>query len=102
MEILQQLDGSTVAILAVAGLCLLCLILPILMSGLHFVGMILDLITGVIGAILQLLAGGPAQWCGCLVAIFGCGLVAAVVWLVVTGLSSCDTAHTNFCALFGR
>lgn len=102
MEFLQNIDGSTAAIIGVAGLCLLCLVLPILMSGLHFVGMILDLVTGVIGAIIQILVGGPASWCGCLVAIAGCGLVVAVGWLIATGLSGCATNPTNFCTLFGR
>ncbi len=101
MEILQHIDGNT-AILLGAGLCVLCLVLPILMSGLHFIGMILDLLTNVVGAVLNILAGGPASWCGCLLVIGGCGMVVAVVWLIATGLSNCATYPTNFCALFGR
>lgn len=101
MEILQNVDGGT-ALLVVAGLCVLCLVLPILMSGLHFVGIFIDLISNVVGAIMGILAGGPASWCGCLVVIGGCGLVIAAVWLISTGLSTCATYQTNFCALFGR
>lgn len=101
MEILQNIDGGT-AVLIVAGLCVLCLVLPILMSGLHFVGMIVDLLGNIVGAVLGIIAGGPAQWCGCLLAIGGCALVGVFAWLITTGLSSCATYHTNFCALFGR
>ncbi len=103
MEFLQHLniDGGTAILLAV-GLCVLCLVLPLLMTGVHFITAIIGIFSHLIGGVMQVIAGGPAQWCGCLVLIGGCGLVAFAVWLVATGLSTCATYPTNFCALFGR
>jgi hypothetical protein len=101
MEFLQHIDGG-MALLVAVGLCALCLVLPILLSGLHFVGLFIDLLGNVVGAIVGIISGGPASWCGCLAVIGGCGLVIAVVWLISTGLSTCATYPTNFCALFGR
>ncbi len=101
MEFLQGINGGTAA-LVVVGLCVLCFALPILLSGLSVIGSILGIVADVIGTLFGFLSGGPAQWCGCLVAIGACGFVIMVVALVGAGLSSCPTNPTNFCALFGR
>ncbi len=103
MDILQQLNlnGGT-ATLLVIGLCVLCVVGPVLLSGLHFVAAIVGAIGHLITVALHVISGGPQAWCGCIVLIGGCGIVAFVIWLFATGLSSCATNPTNFCALFGR
>ncbi len=103
MDILQQLNisGETATLLAI-GLCVLCIVGPLLLSGLHIIAAIVGAITHLIAVVLHVIGGGPQAWCGCLVLIGGCGFVAFVVWLIATGLSSCSTNPTNFCALFGR
>jgi hypothetical protein len=104
MDILQQLNinGGTAALLAV-GLCVLCIVGPLLLSGLHFVAAIVDAIGQLITMALQVVSGGPQAWCGCLVVIGGCGFIAFVIWLLSMGLSTCGTdAAMQFCSLFGR
>ncbi len=103
MDFLQNLHigGGTAAILLI-GLCILCTVGPVLLSGLHFVGAILAGFGHLVTMVLHVVSGGPQTWCGCLVLIGGCGFVALMVWLVGTALSSCGTNPTNFCALLGR
>lgn len=101
MEFLQNVNGGT-ALLLVAGLCVLCLVLPVLFSGLSVIGSIIGLFADVFGTILGVLNGGPASWCGCLVVIGGCGFLVLIIAVVSSALSSCPTNPTNFCLLFGR
>jgi hypothetical protein len=101
MEFLQNINGGT-ALLAVAGLCVLCIVLPILFSGLSIIGTIIGTFADIVGALFGILNGGPASWCGCLAAIGGCGFLVLIIAVVASGLSSCSTNPTNFCALFGR
>ena len=103
MNVLQQLNiAPGTALLLVVGLCVLCLVLPLLLSGIHVITAIVSLFTHLIASVTHVISGGPVAWCGCLVAIGGCGLVAFATWLVVTGLANCSVYHTNFCSLFGR
>ncbi len=103
MTVLQQLNlNPTTAVLLVVGLCALCLVMPVLLSGLHVITAIVTAFTHLIGGAFHLISGGPGVWCGCLVTIGGCGFIVLVVWLIANGLSSCSTNPTNFCALFGR
>jgi membrane-bound ClpP family serine protease len=99
-QLLQHIDPGTAALVLV-GLCVLCLVLPMLMTGLHFVAAIVDGIGHVVTLALHVISGGPLQWCGCLLAIGGCGLLAGTVWLIGSGLANCASYQTNFCALFG-
>lgn len=101
MELLQNVNGGT-ALLLVAGLCVLCLVLPFLFSGLSIIGSVIGIFADILGALFGVLNGGPASWCGCLVAIGGCGFLVLVIAVITSGLSSCPTNPTNFCALFGR
>lgn len=101
MDFLQQINPGTAALVLV-GLCALCLVLPIIFTGLHFVSVIVDGFGHILSLILHVVSGGPVQWCGCLVAIGGCGLIGLTVWLIASGLSNCGTLQTNFCALLGR
>ncbi len=101
MELLQNLDGGTLTLI-VGGLCLLCLVLPVLLSGLSIIGAILGTLADILGALLGVLGGGPASWCGCLVVIGACGFVVLLVALIGAGLAGCDANPTNLCVLFGR
>ena len=101
MEFLQNVNGGTLALVAV-GLCVLCFVLPILLSGLSIIGAILGTLADILGALFGVLSGGPASWCGCLVVIGACGFIALLVALVGAGLSGCDANPTNLCVLFGR
>lgn len=101
MELLQNIDGGTLALLAV-GLCVLCLVLPILLSGLSILGSIIGLIADLAGTLIGLVSSGPSGWCGCLVVLGGCGFLVLAVALIGAGLSGCDANPTNLCVLFGR
>ena len=100
MQFLQNINGGT-AVLVAVGLCALCLILPFLLTGLHFITAIIGLFTHFLSGIGHIVSGGPVAWCGCLVAIGGCGFIALAVWLITTGVSNCATMlhPTNFCTL---
>jgi hypothetical protein len=100
IDLSQFLAGNT-PVLLIIGLCVLCLVLPLLLSGLHFISVIIDAITQAISFVIHL-NSSPEGCCGCLVAVGACGLVAGVVWLLTAGLANCATYPTNFCALFGR
>jgi hypothetical protein len=101
MEFLQNIDGGT-ASLVLVGLCALCLIGVVLFFGAQILGAVVGTFGDIFGFALELISGGPLQWCGCLLAIGGCAVVGIIVWLVAGALSSCGTQPTNFCALFGR
>ncbi len=102
MDILQQLHLSPAAAgIIIVALCALCLILPILTSGIHFITSIVSAFTGLIGSALHVVSGGPVAWCGCLVAIGACGFIAMVVWFLANAPSSCAAHPTNFCSLLG-
>lgn len=101
MEFLQNIDGGTLALLAI-GLCALCLVLPILLSGLSIIGSIIGVIADLIGTVIGLIGSGPQGWCGCLVVLGGCGFLLLVVAFLGAGLSGCDANPTNLCVIFGR
>lgn len=100
-NVLQQLNGNTAVLLAV-GLCALCLVGVLLAFGLQLITGIVAAITHLAALIGHFISGGPAVWCGCLVAIGGCGVLVLLVWLITSSLATCSTNPTNFCALFGR
>ncbi len=101
MNVLQQLNGNTLALLAV-GLCGLCVVGLFLAFGVHIIAGIVAAFTHIATLIGHFISGGPGVWCGCLVAIGGCGLLMLLVWLITSSLATCSTSPTNFCALFGR
>ena len=102
MNILQQLNISpgTAALIA-AGLCVLCLVLPVVLSGLNVITTIVTTFTHLISSGLHVVSGGPVAWCGCLMAIAGCGLIVMVVWFLANAPASCAAHPTNFCGLLG-
>ena len=100
MDFLQHINPTTAILLGV-GLCALCLVLPLLLSGLHVITAILSLFTHAIGALTHLVSGGPVAWCGCLVAIGVFGFVVMMVWLLSNAPASCAVHPTNFCGLLG-
>ena len=62
MDILQQLNlnGGTAALLAV-GLCVLCIVAPLLLSGLHIIAGIVGAIGHLITVVLHVIGGGPQR-----------------------------------------
>lgn len=101
MDVLQNLNGGSLSLILV-GLCALCLVGFVLIFGVHIIGAALEAVGHGLAIILHILSGGPTQWCGCLLAIGGCGVVALVIYVAATALAACGTNPTNFCALFGR
>lgn len=74
---------------------MLALLLPLLAGIFDVLGEVLELI-------IDVLTGGPASWCGCIILIvllIGCLAFAGVVGWVY---STCGTTNAvNFCVWFG-
>jgi hypothetical protein len=99
-----ELDGG---MLVVVACVLLCGMAVVLVLGLHFFGIIFDILGVVFGLFtgglelgMGLVAGGPIAWCGCIVLIVVllgcCGLVFTASGI----LNSCGTPdQVNFCRL---
>ena len=102
IQVIQQLNIQPgTAALVGAGLCVLCLVLPLLTTGVHFITTIVSAVTHLITSAVHVISGGPVAWCGCLVAIGACGVIAMVVWFLANAPSSCAVHATNFCNLLG-
>ena len=103
MQIDQLLQGANIYVLlgvCCAGLCVIGLVLAI-------VAPLLDIVTGVLGMVLDLASTlfsvGPIPGCCCAVVLALPAGVLAMGALVTSILSTCGTAQaTNFCSLFGR
>ncbi len=101
-EFLQSLDPNNPLILA--GACaLLCVAGLALTLGLQALSGVLEILSSLAGMLMEMLAGGPVAWCGCLALlalIVGGGVVA---FLLVQGLTACGTPEAiNFCSIIGR
>ncbi|MFW5772655.1 MAG: hypothetical protein ACOCZH_04955 [Phototrophicaceae bacterium] len=87
-------------ILLVCGL--LCCGGFILSVVLTFVGGAFEVVFGLLGAIGDVLSGGPSAWCGCLVVVFGCLLCSGASIAVISLLQTCNTPdRVNLCRFFG-
>lgn len=93
-------DANNVTLLLFcAGLCVVAVVL---MTALQFIGGILGFVFGLLGPLLEILAGGPLAWLGCFFMLIACGACGLVSWAIVSGLQSCGTDQAiNLCRLFG-
>ncbi len=81
-------------LVCVAGLGL-ALILPLASAVLTIVGGLLDFV-------MDLVAGGPTTWCGCLLALVVIGGCCGIAALISYVLSTCGTPQAvNFCVWLG-
>lgn len=101
-EFLQSLDPGNPLVLA--GACaLLCVAGLALTLGMQAISGLLEALASLAGMLMELLAGGPVAWCGCLALlalVIGGGIV---LLLLVQGLAACGTPEAiNFCELLGR
>ncbi len=99
-DFLKQIDPG-MALLAAVGLCALCLVLPLLVTGINFITGIVGIVTHLLGTLTHVVSGGPVVWCGCLVAIGVIGFIVMMVWLLASAPASCAAHPTNFCSLLG-
>ncbi len=99
-DFLQHIDPGTAALVGV-GLCALCLVLPVIFTGLNFITGLITIFTHALGTLTHIVSGGPLAWCGCLVAIGGCGFIVMMAWLLASAPASCAAHPTNFCSLLG-
>jgi len=101
-EFLQSLDPDNPLVLA-AACALLCVAGLALTLGLQAISGLLEVLASLAGMLMELLAGGPVAWCGCLALlalVIGGGIV---LLLLVQGLAACGTPEAiNFCELLGR
>lgn len=89
-----------------ANLILICSLLCI---GGFFLGIILQVLGGLLGFVfgivdflLNIITGGPAAWCGCIVILGGGFLCVVMSITMVNLLSTCGTPEAvNFCRLLG-
>ena len=101
MDFLQNIDGSTVLIIAV-GLALLCGVGVVLLLFSQVLGNVFELFTSVLGIFTGVAEGGPMSWCGCLVLFGGCFVCSILGFILWQTLSTCGTTQAvNFCRLFG-
>lgn len=101
MDFLQNFDATSA--LTVAIICGgLCLVGVVLFFGIQILAGTFELFAGFFELFTGILAGGPFAWCGCLMAILGCGLVIVIVMFIFTNLQNCSGPNAmNFCRLFG-
>jgi|1185.fasta_scaffold1377775_2 hypothetical protein len=99
-DFLQHINPAT-AVLVAVGLCALCLILPVIFTGINIVTSIIGIFTHLLGTLTHIVSGGPVAWFGCLVAIGACGFILMMAWLLASAPASCAAHPTNFCSLLG-
>lgn len=97
MEFLQNVDTGTLLLLAI-GCVLLCVFGLLIVFGLQLIGTTLSTFLGIFEFFGGIIGGGPAAWCGCLVFLFICGGIAAIVWVVTS--CNANPYSMNFCQLF--
>jgi len=90
---LQNIDIGTLLFLSI-GAVFLCVIGLLLFFGLQVLGTTAN---ALLGFFATLVTGGPVVWCGCLVVIFICALVAGGAILVTT--CNANPSAINFCLL---
>lgn len=103
-ELLQNANVPIV-VLVCGGMCLLglvlAIVLPIITGTLQIFGIIVDIITGIIGALIGVLSAGPVAWCGCLFFLIVLAMCGGIVLIVANILSTCGTPNqVLFCRLF--
>ena len=97
-NLVQHIDLGTLALIA-GGLCVVGVIAFIFV---HVFGVFIGLFTGIFHGVAQIVAGGPVTWCGCLLAVLGCGACGLLATTLMSIYSSCGTAQAvNFCRIFG-
>jgi len=86
-------------VICTAGLCAAGIAGSLL---LNLLGVVLQVIGGLVGLLFEVLGSGPIGWCGCLIVL---ALVVGVVLLVgyvLSVLPACGTAQAvNLCRLLG-
>jgi hypothetical protein len=101
VDISQLISGgglTTIIILCVA----IVVIVGVLAFVLNFVGTIFGAVGGVLGLFTDLITGGPAVWCGCLVLAVILLVCGSIGWLLVSTLNTCGTPQAvNLCGLLG-
>lgn len=95
-----DIGGSGAGLALCCGLS--CVVIVVLGVGLQVFGVVFQGALGIFELGLEVFAGGPVAWCGCLVVIIGviaCGAIA-IAFLNVMG--TCGTPdQVNLCRLFG-
>lgn len=102
MDVLQNVDAGSALLLAV-GCVLLCVVLFVILSVLQFVGGLLEIFGSILGGLFDVISGGPASWCGCLVLIAAIVVCGGLILLLAQAFTTCGTPQAvNFCQVFGR
>ena len=64
MDFLQHLNiNPGTAVLLAVGLCALCLILPLIFTGINFIAGIVGIFTHLLATLTHIVSGGPLAWC---------------------------------------
>jgi hypothetical protein len=94
-----MLGEPILILLCAAGFCVLGLLGSFF---LNFLSITLNILSGLLGVVFEVLASGPIGWCGCLVvAGLACGVISLIGY-IVTILPNCGTAQAvNLCRLLG-
>lgn len=97
-QLLQTTDIGTLLFIAI-GCVLLCVVGLVLLFGLQLLGTTFQTVFGVFELVGSILNGGPVAWCGCLLVLAICGIIASAVYVYTS--CAANPASMNFCALFG-
>lgn len=102
MDILAELQSGNLLVIGLAC-CALAVIGTALLFGLQLITGLVSAIGALVDVIVGIVGGGPTAWCGCLLAVIGCGACAGGTVFMANLLAACGTPQaTNFCTLFGR
>jgi hypothetical protein len=97
-EFLQNVDIGT-ALLITVGCVLLCGVGFLLFFGIQIIGGLFGTIFGFLELFIDILAGGPVAWCGCLLLLSACAVCAGLA-LFISQLN-CETDPIMFCRFLG-
>ncbi len=100
MDLLQMIDPAHLPFIAV-GCALLCVALLVIGFVLQALSGVIDLLLGILGALVDLLQGGPGTWLGCALAIITLAACAGIAFLLIDAPNSCAAHPTNFCRWLG-
>lgn len=98
MDFLTNIDLG--ALILICGV--LCVGGAVILIGLQVLTGAFELLAGGAEIFVDILTGGPASWCGCLVFLAGCLICIGIALAIASVLSTCGTPDAvNFCRIFG-
>ncbi len=84
------------------GCGVLCVVGVVLTVAINFLGTLVGALGGVLQFGVDIITGGPAAWCSCIVLVVVIVICGGGAYLLWSALSTCGTPQAvNLCTLFG-